>query len=131
MLRQKFKFASIFALIILFCSCSKEEGTGGRATVKGLIIAKEFDALGVLRDTYPAPEERVYIVYGTNEIYDDDTRTHFDGNYKFEFLKKGTYTLFAYSNCDTCSGGTIPELVTVEIKGAKDEVSAPDIIIRK
>ena len=54
-------------------SCNKEEGVGGTASITGKIIAKEISNSGILLDEYPAAEERVYIVYGDHDIFDDDT----------------------------------------------------------
>ena len=129
-LKNSICFIALLSFLSL-SSCVKDEGVGGTATITGTVIAKELSNSGVLLDQYFAAEERVYIVYGNNEIHDDDARTHYTGSYQFEFLRKGTYTIYAYSNCDTCPGGVEPIEVTVEVGSRGEDVVAPDIVIIK
>ena len=94
--------------IFLFFSCSLEEGEGGKATISGNIVFQEIYSnplLGIkdsVINEYPAVDEKVFITYGDNSIYDDDFNTDEFGNYKFTNLTKGDYTLTVYSYCDTC-----------------------------
>src|SRR5690606_323401 len=115
----------MFATIGLFFSgCEKEEGEGGRSSISGVVIEQRMgEPLNpVIEEEYPLADVRVYIIYGdSTEIYDDDMRTDFDGRFKFRFLRKGTYTIFTYSECnvfdDGCEemGGIFPVIQTIEI----------------
>ena len=118
-------------LTLLFQSCSKDEGVGGLATLEGKVFIQEFNGSGIMVAEYYAPEERVYIVYGNNEIYDDETRTHYDGGFRFEYLRKGIYTIFAYSDCPTCPGETEAIMQTVEINDRKATITMEDLVIAK
>lgn len=109
-------------------SCEKEPGEGGTSTITGKIYVLNYNSEGEFRGEYWAQEERVYIMYGDNPIYDDDTRTNFDGTYQFKYLFPGKYTIFAYSNC-TCPADTEPLFETVEIKKRGEEVVVPTITI--
>lgn len=101
-------FSCAILLIILSSvySCKKVEGQGGSSEIIGKVIIRELDGLGNPIEEYPAQDERVYIIYGDdNTIYDDDFDTSFDGSFRFQFLTKGTYTLFVYEDCNSCPSG--------------------------
>lgn len=110
----------------LATGCTKEEGEGGKAAIEGRVYAVEYDNnTGNVVDSFYLAEARVYIIYGDGATYDDDTRTGPDGLYRFEWLRKGSYTLFTYSECPLCPGDVEEVRTTVEIEGKKDEVQAP------
>ncbi len=115
-------------------SCEKEEGEGGKATITGKIIIQEKSPSCIPGASYSAPEERVYIIYGTEDsLFDDEVRTNFDGTYQFKWLRKGTYTIYAYSDCecDGCIEEQEPVFQTVEIKDRKEELTVPVITVIK
>jgi hypothetical protein len=122
----KFLFIAVFALSII--GCSKDAGEGGNSSIVGKVKTMEYSN-GWLEAEYYTPEARVYIMYGNSTIYDDDMRTHFDGSYQFDFLYPGNYTVYAYSDCDTCASGTEVNMTTVEITDKNQIVEVPDIII--
>jgi len=122
----------VLLFVVVFYSCEKKAGEGGTSSIRGIVIKQEINNSGEIKKSYNAPDEKVYIIYGTDEkIYDDNTNTHFDGSYSFDFLKKGSYQLFAYSECkeDTCPN-LVPVFATVEINESNQTVNAADIIIR-
>lgn len=131
----RLKLLSVFFILVLFISfCEKEEGIGGTSEIKGKVYAFDYNAeLTVLKSEYYAPEEDVYIIYGDDEIYSDDFKTHFDGSYHFQYLREGKYTIFAYSKdlSRTSPSGLIPVKVEVEITGKNQTVEAEDIVIIK
>lgn len=89
-------------------SCSKYEGQGGAATIKGVIIEQKYNSLGnpILNGSYPAPDQDIFIIYGAeNTFYDDDIKTSFDGTFEFRYLRKGKYKVFTYEDCNTCPSG--------------------------
>lgn len=112
-------------------ACSKEEGTGGTATLLGKIYVKDYNSNGQLKGEYYAPAEDVYIIYGNNTIFGDDTKTNYDGAYQFDELRTGNYTIFAYSDCDSCASGVMPVFQSVEIEIKGKEVEVPTITIIK
>lgn len=129
----------IFLSFLSLMGCKKEEGLGGTSTIKGKVIVYDFDASfqnPVPLEIYPATDENVYIIYGSDgTVYDDDFKTSYDGSYEFKYLQKGKYRLFAYSKDSTGasignpSGADIPVFINVEITSNGSTVSAPDIII--
>lgn len=120
----------IITLIILFSACKKEAGKGGTAIITGKVYARNYTNGWFVSQSY-APDERVYIIYGNSTVYNDDMRTSHDGTYRFDYLYPGTYTVFAYSDCDTCAAGIKAVLDTVEIAGEGQVVTVPDMVIRK
>jgi hypothetical protein len=98
----------------LLFACQKEAGEGGTSTIKGKIITYElnhFDVPGgnqtvdTLSSYYTADKE-VYIIYGDEgNFYDDSYETSWDGSFRFEYLRKGKYTIFVYSNCESDTSG--------------------------
>jgi hypothetical protein len=114
--------------IISLIGCSKEAGEGGTASISGKIFAKDY-VDGWLVDSFYAPDQRIFIMYGNSTIYDDDMRTHYDGSYKFSYLYPGSYTLYAYSNCATCPGGTEAVTKTVEISQKGQILEVEDLKI--
>jgi hypothetical protein len=115
-------------------SCSKEEGEGGRASIKGHVFAKNYNAsFTQLLSSYYAPEEDVYIIYGDNENYDDRVKTGPNGSFEFKHLRKGDYKIFVYSKDDTftITSGVKAIYVDAEIKDKEEVVELPDFEINK
>lgn len=135
------KKPTIYALLctaILFTtgifSCTKPAGEGGTSRIKGKIFIRDYNGtFTILQDQFYAMEERVYIIYGDNDFYDDDIRTSYDGTYVFDNLRKGTYSVFAYSDDSTFTtpGGMYPVIQTVEITEDYQTIEVPTIILLK
>ena len=87
---------------------------------------------GTLLDTYPAQDQKVFIIYGSEDnLVDDDVSTSYDGSFEFKYLRTGSYTAFVYSDCRTCASGDSAVKVSFEIDAKKDELDLSDIIIHK
>ena len=126
-----FLFASI---LLFFNSCSKEEGEGGRASISGKIIIQEYNNdFSQKKEKYDAADEDVYIVYGDGDYYSDKTKTNYDGSFKFNYLRKGTYSIFVYSDDSTGdeASGKTTLWKTIEITKPNQEVKIDDITIAK
>jgi len=125
----------LLTFILLFLSaCEKPPGEGGTSTIRGHVFIRDYNSnFTLLQSSFWAQEERVYIMYGDNEFYDDDIRTSFDGMYEFRNLRKGQYTVFAYSDDSTFSvaGGQYPVFRTVDITEDGQLVEVPTIILLK
>jgi hypothetical protein len=120
------------AAFMLF-SCAKTEGLGGGGHVKGKVLVKQYNALGTLLSEYYAQYERVFIIYGDDDFkaFDDRTFTSYDGSFEFKYLKKGTYTIFTYSNCVTCpSGQDSTVLSTFRVNEKNEVVELSDLVVR-
>jgi len=120
---------SLFYISILFCicSCTVEEGKGGRATIQGKVFVDDFNQEGELVVSDYAPDWEVFIVYGDEEGYSDATTTHYDGTYVFEFLHEGNYEVYAYSKCNACANNREPISIQTEITSPDQVVELEDI----
>ncbi|MCH8903952.1 MAG: hypothetical protein IIA45_08570 [Bacteroidetes bacterium] len=123
-------------LLLVFASCNKEPGVGGTSAITGQVWILDFDynpVLGVWEKSkeYAAPDTRVFIVYGTDSLASDVTRTNLDGYYRFNWLYPGDYTVYAYSEDTTFSilSGLLTSELSVEITGRRQNVTADTLII--
>ena len=102
----------IFILLMVFSSCRKVEGPGGSVTIKGVVIERNHVGTSIFE--YPAADQDVYIIYGSeNSFYDDDVSTSYDGSFEFRYLQKGDYQIFAYQDNPSVASGTDEVLVQV------------------
>ena len=118
------KYFFLIALF-LFTGCVKTEGLGGKAKIKGVLTGTFYtdDVLSQLNGSGVLANENVYIVYGTADTYfDDDIKTSYDGSYEFNYLKPGTYTIFAYENCFPCAGLERANIIDTVVISGKDEI---------
>ena len=115
-------------------SCSKEEGEGGRATIRGHVFVDNYNSsFTQLLSSYYASEVNVYIIYGDNEFYDDRVDTDPDGTFEFKHLRKGNYKLFVYSKDSTFTepSGVEAIYLEAEITDKEEVVELPDFEIIK
>ena len=99
----------ICAIAFGFTACEKQSGEGGTSVIEGKVYISntfqnsttgEWDTIG---EPQLDSDKKVYIIYSDdeNDIYDDSFGTHWNGEYRFEYLRKGDYTIYTYSKLDT------------------------------
>jgi len=114
----------------LLAACNTDEGLGGSNSVEGYIykVVHTDDTFVFQADTIPAAKTDVYIIFGDNseDYFGDDVETGPNGYYRFDYLRKGNYTLYAYSEIEK-SGSKIPE--TAKVKVQNSLTTAPAIYI--
>ena len=133
-MKNRFKKGVALLAIVpfLFGSCAKEEGPGGSSTIYGRVWVEDWNSnFSKLNDQYWAQEERVYLLYGNDTIYSKDFRTDDAGCYKFDYLTKGNYTIYALSKDkdNPTSPMKVRSAVTVKISKNNQTVEAPKITI--
>ena len=100
-------FLIICSLAIGFSACEKDAGEGGTSVIEGKVyVVDVWDNNGVWDTVTPLKldaEKEVYIIYSgdENDVYDDSFDTHWNGEFRFEYLRKGDYTIFTYADFDT------------------------------
>jgi hypothetical protein len=62
---------------------------------------------GIITATTPIANERVYIIYGQNAFASKDVRTNANGEFSFEGLQVGKYTVYVNSLPSNGTGATI------------------------
>ena len=124
----------ISALMIL-PSCTKTPGEGGRASITGdveTIRRAQLNNPDSNVDTIPATDVEVFIVYGENISPDDRVFTNPDGEYSFNWLRTGDYTLFVYSEDTSAVAYPLPKVAistSVTIEDRTEVVDAGTITI--
>lgn len=118
------------ALCIACAACQKEEGEGGRSVLQGNVqlIQHPNDTYTLRTDTVAAAKTDVFIVFGNDEMYGDDMKTDAEGNYRFPYLRKGTYTVYAYSTLSTGEKIAVSQRITV---GRNETKTLPVIYIHE
>ncbi len=120
-----------FLSLVILSSCEKEAGEGGNSVLKGKVIERRYTVFPSIYTDKAAMDLDVYIIYGDDgNAIDDRTRTSFDGSYKFEFLKKGKYRVFVYSEDTVLTnfGNDKAIIIDTEISKNNSEVDLPTIV---
>ena len=129
------KIFLIVLIGVLVSSCTKKEGEGGSATIKGFVYEYKLNILGDTISRYAAADQDVYIIYGNEDtFYDDNIKTSYDGSFVFPYLQKGKYTVFVYEDCQvsaTCPSGKKEILVPLEITKKNQTIDLDTIDILK
>lgn len=125
------KHALAIIAIMALTACNKEPGTGGQATINGSVYEYFHSSINDPNPSYyPATDEDVYIIYGDDLTYSDRQRTGPNGHFEFKNLRKGTYTIYVYSD-DTVApqDPQVAVMETVEITERKQVITTPDMEI--
>lgn len=130
---KKFILLIILSIFIM-PSCIKHEGFGGKAKIVGKIKIEEYNYdFSILKESYYAQNEDVFIVFGDETKIGDKTDTHYDGTFSFEYLQKGKYSIYVYSddkNGNSISG-KIPIIYDVTINKRNEIVDIGELVIAK
>lgn len=95
-------FTAVYILAVALISCSKDEGVGGTATIRGKVVIHDYnDDFSLLISQHNATEEDVYIIYGEENTFGDQTETNYDGIFEFRYLLPGDYKVFVYTQDST------------------------------
>lgn len=121
----------ISAFLVFSMACTKTEGEGGLATIKGRVLVKEYNAtFTLLEDTYYAQDEDVFILYGDEQSIGDRVKTSYDGWFEFNYLRPGNYQVYCYSKDSSLQTmAKIPIVRDVLITGRKEVVEVDEMII--
>ena len=127
-----FRSLLLVGIIVSIAACKKTEGYGGKSTLYGKVLDRDYNNAGQFQDEYYKPEVRVYIVFGDDDFYSDEIRTDFEGKFKFSFLYAGNYTVYTYSECspiDPCDSGVRKVELKVTILKNGDTIVTDDLVI--
>lgn len=119
----------LLVLLVAGTACKKDEGKGGKISIKGKLYAKYYNkTFTTQRYEGYAPDEDVFLMYGDEVINGDDMKTSYDGSYEFKYLTKGKYKVYAYS-IDPATQQKVAVVKEVEL--SKDDVTVEDIVVNK
>jgi hypothetical protein len=116
---------------LLMISCKKEPGSGGKSTIYGKVLVKDYNStFTFLLETYYGPGIWVYLVYGDDRDYSDRIQTGYDGTWEFKYLRPGSYKVYALSKDSTLqTNASVPVILNVEVPDKKQDVTVPDLVI--
>ncbi|MDR1223707.1 MAG: hypothetical protein LBL07_12650 [Tannerella sp.] len=113
----------------MLASCNRDEGLGGSSSLEGYVykVIHQDDNFSFHTDTFPAVREDVYLIFGDreNDFYGDDVKTDQNGLYRFDYLRRGDYIVYACS--DFADGHKVGE--TEKVTVGKGHNRAGDIYI--
>ena len=128
-------FLLFFSFCLILTSCVRTPGEGGRASIIGSIETVrrvQINNPESTVDTIPAMDAEVFIVYGDNVSPDDRAFTNPDGDYAFNWLRSGEYTIYVYSEDASTTSTPLPKVAvseTITIEDNDDVVEAPLLTI--
>jgi len=136
---KRFLLLPALALVLTFASCNSGPGPGGQATITGKVAVTgnwnstctAYTNVSTGFDAYNAPDVDVYLIYGDEPTYGDRVKTAPDGTFQFKYLRKGSYTIYAYSKDCNATAGTSASTLTAEITEKKQEVELTTLEINK
>ena len=133
---KKFIVCIFLVALIPFSSCKKGPGSGGRATIKGKVWTRKHDiGYTAVLNQYNSADEPVYIVYGNEVNYGDKVSTNYNGEYEFNYLRKGNYKVYVYSNDSAAihdGNATAPKVAVIKeisITDKKQMVDAETLVV--
>ncbi|MCF8358009.1 MAG: hypothetical protein K9H26_04570 [Prolixibacteraceae bacterium] len=108
--------------LLMQYSCTQPEGIGGNCHIKGNIWVNYYnDDFSLLQyDSIPAKDEDVFLLFGEETVIGEDVTTSYTGNFEFNYLWPGNYTLYYYSEDTTCQAPDDVEIIR-EITLEKNE----------
>ena len=125
-------------------ACEKSAGEGGTSSITGKVYVLDIwddgnDTTNAAWDTVSpiqiGAEKEVYIIYSgdNSSVYDDSFDTHWNGEFRFEYLRKGEYTIFTYADFDTSGvySGDYPVFQHITIDGNHRNYILDDFILHK
>lgn len=116
-----------------FYSCKKEPGVGGHSSISGHITIRHYNAnFNQFLGTYDGADQYVYIVYGNHSGYDLRVKSDYNGNFEFNYLYPGEYSIYTYSLDSTLQAlnGIVPVVQTITL-GKKEALELPEFTIFK
>jgi len=110
-------------------------GEGGYASIQGVVMVEDWNStFTTILSRYPAMDERIYLVYGDDPVPGTDSRTSYNGAYRFPYLQTGRYRVYTYSDRFPTSGNTSnqePVWRDVEIRSRREQVQLDTLWIKK
>jgi hypothetical protein len=120
---MKINFLLFVLSFLLLVSCNKNEGIGGSSHLEGYVyeVIHRDDNFSFTTDTIPGIKKDVFIVYGDDDYIGDDVKTDSNGKYRFDYLRKGNYLLYAYSEYANGEKEAISQKVNIKGKSGNSE----------
>lgn len=133
-MKTTLRLFSVLLVSAMLISCKKPAGEGGKNTIKGSLWVEDWNSSFTIKNSeYAAYDEDVYIIYGDDVSYSDKTKSNYNGEFEFKYLRKGKYKIYVYSKDKTLTqpSGEVSIVQEVEITEKKGTKTLDRIIIYK
>jgi len=127
-----FRYPALLCTLVLatiFTSCEKEPGFGGLASISGKVYAYDYNNSGRLEAEGYTGDIVVYLAAENSDEILERARTDFKGAYIFRELRRGSYNVWVFSDCDKCTNNQEPIIKKVVIKSNKEKITLDDFKI--
>ncbi len=129
-MKKYFIIACLVSFAIVYGSCKKAEGTGGRASIKGKVYAVNYsNSLIVPVDSGYIGGQKIYIIFGDETAVGANQDTNPDGSFEFQYLRKGKYKVYTFSKT-TANHLDTAMIQAAEITDKKQTVVLADFKIK-
>jgi hypothetical protein len=114
------KILIVAASAYLLSSCNQDEGLGGSCTIYGTLRERVYneDYTILLEERIPKDED-LFLLFGNKTTIGDKTKSGINGDFKFNYLWPGNYTLYYYSEDSLNSKAKVAQSVQIELSGKK------------
>lgn len=129
-MKKYFLSVCLSLMAVVYYSCKKGPGEGGRASITGKVHSVNYNAtMTSAQDSGYIGGEKVYIIYGDETAVGDNQDTNPDGSYEFLYLRKGKYKVYTFTKT---SPNHIDTAIVqeAEITDNKQELILPDFRIK-
>ena len=111
-------FLLLIPVTSLFVSCNNDEGFGGSCSLEGYVyeVRHNDDNFSFQTDIFPSLDRDVFIEFGDDLNIGQRIRSGREGYYRFDYLRKGSYTVYALS--DFADGHKEAVTRKVEVSGS-------------
>ena len=128
------QFLSLICTILfvgfLFISCEKEPGFGGLASISGKVYSYDYNTSNQLEAEGYTGDIEVYIAADGSDQVLERARTDFKGAFVFRELRRGTYNVWVFSECDKCTDNKEAVVRKVVIKSNKENMVLEDFAVK-
>ncbi len=100
-------FVFCILLFIAINSCKKTPGQGGNARIRGTFWERKYDPFfSYVQGRYPSVNKTVYLFFGDDTSPGTTVNTNSNGEFEFQYLRKGKYKVVVYSRQNQSTSST-------------------------
>jgi hypothetical protein len=112
------KILFTLACIPMFWSCSQDEGLGGSSSISGTIRERVYNEdYSILLEERVPEDEDIYLLFGNKTTIGDKATSGVNGDFEFNYLWPGKYTLYYYSEDTLDTKAKVAQSVQIDLKG--------------
>jgi hypothetical protein len=130
MMKNTLSIVMLLCLLSAWTSCKKAPGYGGLASIIGKVYVYDYNNSNVLEAEGYTADMDVYISTEETPGQLDKVGTDINGAYLFDGLRKGSYTVWVFEDCDKCTDNKQVVKQSVNIEKNNSRIELPDFKIK-